>query len=119
MNEIKINEKLSVKPANVHDSQINLSLLGIICYWDKGIFWIRLQGNKRHNGSVGEGIQATHQEHKAQSPFIQDPIYGETSLCILQGNVPLWSRNGSDGAKSESEGVLHCGMLLPCKDKIS
>ena len=33
-NEIKIIEKLSVTPANVHDSQIDLSLPGIICYRD-------------------------------------------------------------------------------------
>ena len=38
VNEIKIIEKLSVKPANIHDSQINLSIPGMICYKDKGYF---------------------------------------------------------------------------------
>ena len=36
VNEIKIIEKLSVTPANVYDSQIDLSIPGIICYRDKG-----------------------------------------------------------------------------------
>ncbi|HLH86735.1 MAG TPA: hypothetical protein VKU79_07745, partial [Thermoplasmataceae archaeon] len=35
-NEIKIIEKLSVTPANVHDSRIYLSVPCIICYRDKG-----------------------------------------------------------------------------------
>jgi IS5 family transposase len=38
VNEIKIIEKLSMTPANGHDSQIDLSLPGIICYLDKGYF---------------------------------------------------------------------------------
>jgi IS5 family transposase len=38
VNEIKIVEKLSVTPANVHDSLIDLGLPGIVCYRDKGYF---------------------------------------------------------------------------------
>ena len=48
VNEIKIIEKLSVTFANLHDSQIDLSLLGIICYRDKG-----------HFGSDCSGINCT------------------------------------------------------------
>ena len=35
VNEIKIIEKLSLTPASVHDSKIDLSIPGIICYRDK------------------------------------------------------------------------------------
>ena len=35
VNKIKIIEKLSITPDNVHDSKIGLSILGIICYRDK------------------------------------------------------------------------------------
>ena len=38
VNEIKIIEKLSVTPANIHDSHIDPSLPGIIWYRDKGYF---------------------------------------------------------------------------------
>ena len=38
VNEIKILERLSVTPANVHDSQIDLSIPGIVCYRDRGYF---------------------------------------------------------------------------------
>ena len=44
VNKIKIIEKLSVTPANVHDSQIDLSLPGIICYRDKGYFGSECRG---------------------------------------------------------------------------
>ena len=36
VNEMKIIEKLAVTPANVHDSQRELSIPGIVCYRDKG-----------------------------------------------------------------------------------
>ena len=48
VNEIKIIEKLSVTPANLNDSQIDLSLPGIVCYRDKG-----------HSGSECRGIDGT------------------------------------------------------------
>ena len=48
VNEIKIIEKLSVTPANLHDSQIDLRLPGIICYRGKG-----------HFGSDCRGINGT------------------------------------------------------------
>ena len=48
VNEIKIIEKLSVTPANVHDSMIDLSIPGIVYYRDNGYF-----------GSECRGINAT------------------------------------------------------------
>ena len=39
VNAIKIIEKLSVTPANAHDSRIDPSIPGIICHKDKGYFW--------------------------------------------------------------------------------
>ncbi len=48
VSEIAIIEKLTVTPANVHDSQIDLSITGIPCYRDKGYF-----------GSGCKGIDAT------------------------------------------------------------
>ena len=44
MNEIKIIEKLSLTPANVHDSKIDLSIPGIICYRYKGYFGSECKG---------------------------------------------------------------------------
>jgi IS5 family transposase len=44
VNEIKIIEKLSVTPANVHDSKIDLSITGIVCYRDKGYFGSECKG---------------------------------------------------------------------------
>ena len=43
-NEIKIIEKLSLTPANVHDSQMYLSIPGIICYRDKGYLGSECKG---------------------------------------------------------------------------
>ena len=58
VNEIKIIEKLSITPANVHDSQIDLSLPGIICYRDKGYF-----------GSECKGINGTMDRSVRGHPF--------------------------------------------------
>jgi len=44
VNEMKIIEKLSVTPANVHDSKIDLSIPGIVCYRDKGYFGSECKG---------------------------------------------------------------------------
>ena len=44
VNEIKIIEKLSLTPASVHDSKIDLSIPGIICYRDKGYFGAECKG---------------------------------------------------------------------------
>ena len=44
MNEIRIVEKLSVTPANVHDSRIDLSIPGIVCYRDRGYFGSECKG---------------------------------------------------------------------------
>ncbi|MCL4451968.1 MAG: transposase [Candidatus Thermoplasmatota archaeon] len=54
MNEVKIIEKLSVTPANVHDSQIDLSLPGIICYRDKGYFGSECKGI---NGTMDRSVR--------------------------------------------------------------
>ena len=43
-NEIKIIEKLSVTPANVHDYMIDLSIPGIVCCRDKGYFGSECRG---------------------------------------------------------------------------
>ena len=44
VNEIKIIEKLSVTPANVHDSKIDLSIPGIVYYRDKGYIGSECKG---------------------------------------------------------------------------
>ncbi|MCL4480650.1 MAG: transposase, partial [Candidatus Thermoplasmatota archaeon] len=54
VNEIKTIEKLSVTPANVHDSQIDLSLPGIICYRDKGYFGSECKGI---NGTMDRSVR--------------------------------------------------------------
>jgi IS5 family transposase len=54
VNEVKIIEKLSVTPANVHDSQIDLSLPGIICYRDKGYFGSECRGI---NGTMDRSVR--------------------------------------------------------------
>ena len=54
VNEIKIIEKLSVTPANVHDSKIDLSLPGIICYRDKGYFGSECRGI---NGTMDRSVR--------------------------------------------------------------
>ena len=53
-NEIKIVEKLSVTPANVHDSQIDLSLPGVVCYRDKGYFGSECKGI---NGTMDRAVR--------------------------------------------------------------
>ena len=54
VNEIKIIEKLSVTPANVYDSKINLSFPRIICYWDKGYFGSECRGI---NGTMDRSVR--------------------------------------------------------------
>ena len=54
VNEIKIIEKLSVTTANVHDSQIDLSIPGIICYGDKGYFGSDCKGI---NGTMDRAVR--------------------------------------------------------------
>ena len=54
MNEIKIIEKLSVTPANVHDSRIDLSIPGIVCYRDKGYFGSDCKGT---NGTMDRSVR--------------------------------------------------------------
>ena len=51
---IKIIEKLSVTPANVHDSQKDLSIPGIICYRDKGYFGSECKGS---NGTMDQSVR--------------------------------------------------------------
>ena len=54
VNEMKIIEKLAVTPANVHDSQIDLSIPGIICYRDKGYFGSECKGI---NGTMDRAVR--------------------------------------------------------------
>ena len=52
--EIKIIEKLSVTPANVHDSKIDPSLPGIRCYRDKGYLGSEC---RRINGTMDRSVR--------------------------------------------------------------
>ena len=54
VNEIKIIEKLSLTPASVHDSKIDLSIPGIICYRDKGYFGSECKGI---NGTMDRAVR--------------------------------------------------------------
>ena len=54
VDEIKIMEKLSVTPANVHDSRIDLSIPGIVCYRDKGYFGSDCKGI---NGTMDRAVR--------------------------------------------------------------
>ena len=54
VNEIKIIEKLAVTPANIHDSKIDLSIPGIICYRDKGYFGSECKGI---NGTMDRAVR--------------------------------------------------------------
>ncbi len=54
VNEIKIIEKLSVTSANVHDSQIDLSIPGIICYRDMRYFGSDCKGI---NGTMDRAVR--------------------------------------------------------------
>ena len=54
VNEIKIIERLAVTPANVHDSQIDLSIPGIVCYRDKGYFGSHCRGI---NGTMDRAVR--------------------------------------------------------------
>ncbi|MDS0257005.1 IS5 family transposase [Thermoplasmatales archaeon AK] len=47
-------EKLSVTPANVHDSMIDLSIPGIVCYRDKGYFGSECKGI---NGTMNRAVR--------------------------------------------------------------
>ncbi|MEM0135082.1 MAG: transposase [Thermoplasmatales archaeon] len=54
VNEIKIMEKLSVTSANVHDSQIDLSIPDVICYRDGGYFGSECKGL---NGTMDRAVR--------------------------------------------------------------
>lgn len=54
VDEIKIIEKLSVTPANFHDSLIDLSIPGIVCYRDKGYFGSECKGI---NGTMDRSVR--------------------------------------------------------------
>ena len=54
VNEMKIIEKLAVTPANVHDSRIDLSIPGIVCYRDKGYFGSHCRGI---NGTMDRAVR--------------------------------------------------------------
>jgi len=77
-----------------------------------------MQGDKRHNGPVSEMAFTSSEEHTQESPYILHQINGGTSLCILQGYVPFRSCYGDNSEKSESENIVHCHVLQPCKGKV-
>ncbi|MEM0133753.1 MAG: IS5/IS1182 family transposase, partial [Thermoplasmatales archaeon] len=52
VHEIKI-EKLSATPASVHDSQIDLSIPGVICYRDGGFLGSECKGL---NGTMDRSV---------------------------------------------------------------
>jgi len=54
VNEIKFIERLAVTPAGVHDSRIDLSIPGIVCYRDKGYFGSECRGI---NGTMDRSLR--------------------------------------------------------------
>ena len=54
VNEIKIIGKLAVTPANIHDSKIDLSIPGIICYRDNVYFRSECKGI---NGTMDRAVR--------------------------------------------------------------
>jgi IS5 family transposase len=54
VNEIRIIWKLSVTPANVHDSRIDLNIPGTVCYRDKGYFG---SGCKGIDGTMDRAVR--------------------------------------------------------------
>ena len=54
VNEIKLIWKLAVTPASIHDSRINLSIPGIICYRNKGHFGFECKGR---NGTMDHSVR--------------------------------------------------------------
>jgi IS5 family transposase len=54
VNEIRLIEKLSVTAANIHDSQIDLSIPGIVCYRDRGYFRSECRGI---NGTMDRSVR--------------------------------------------------------------
>ncbi len=116
VNEIKIIEKLAVTPANIHDSKIDLSIPGIICYRDKGYFGSECKGI---NGTMDRARSSTScEEYTQESSNIPHPINSGTSLCILQRHVPFLPCNGDNSAEGKGEDILHRHMLQPSKGKI-
>ena len=76
MNEIKIIEKLSVTLANVHDSPIDLSFLGITCYRDKEYF-----------GSECRGINETKDRAARSHPLPVKSIRRNLSISSFRSMV--------------------------------
>ena len=76
VNEIKIIEKLSVTPANVHDSRIDLSIPGIICYRDKGYF-----------GSDCKGINGTMDRAVRGHPLTMKSIRRNIRISCIRSMV--------------------------------
>ena len=102
VNEMKIIEKLAVTPANVHDSQIDLSIPGIVCYRDKGYFGSHCRRHRRNNGSCSERASTSHEEHTQKYQDIPHQINGGTSMCIHKEDVPFRSCNGDNSPEGES-----------------
>ena len=85
----------------------------------QGIFRLWMQGYRWYNGSICKRTCITFEEYPPEPPNIPHSIHGGESLCILQEDIPLWSCNGNNCAKSESEDLFHSNVLQPCKGKIS
>ena len=119
VNEIKIIEKLSVTPANVHDSRIDLSIPGIICYRDKGYFGSDCKGiNGTRNRSVrGHKLPIKSIRRNLRISRIRSAVEDPLEECIGMfhfGHVMV-----TTVPEGESEDILHCNLLQPCKGKIS
>ena len=64
VDEIKIIEKISVTSASVHDSQMDLSIPGIICYRDKGYYCSPCRG-------IDATMERSVRKHKLPIPSIK------------------------------------------------
>ena len=76
VNEIKIIEKLSLKPVNAHDSQIDLSFPGITCYRDEEYF-----------GSECRGINETKDRVARSHPLPVKSIRRNLSISSFRSMV--------------------------------
>ena len=93
VNEIKIIEKLSVTPTNVHDSRIDLSIPGIVCYRDKGYF-----------GSECKGINDTMDRSVRGHPLPIKSI--RRNLCISR------TRSMVEHPNAFFKGMFHFGHVM-------
>jgi IS5 family transposase len=95
VNEIKIIEKLTVTPANVHDSKIYLSIPGIVCYRDKGYFGSdckgidgtmdrSVRGHKLPIKSIRRNLRISRIRSAVEHPMHSSKICSSSSMSWLQ-----------------------------------